>query len=240
MSESILTIKTVDALEVHLPRAGIGTRAYAFLIDWHIRALAAATWFFLALYFLGLGIRESIEPLAYLATIPASAIYFLYHPVLEVLMQGQTPGKRWIHVRVVSSDGSPAGVGALLVRNLFRLLDSLPALYALGLLVMLVTREQVRIGDLAAGTVVVYDAPHSDEGLRGAVIHERVPPRVAQLLEEWLERWRDMEPQQRDAIARTLLQRAPDPKIAAGAAGLASEDLRGYVRRVLDEAGRTA
>lgn len=239
MSESLLTIRTVDALEVHLARAGIGSRAYAFLIDWHVRALAALTWFAVALYFLGLGVSESVEKLAYAAIIPAAAIYLLYHPVLEVVMQGQTPGKRWLHLRIVSTDGAPPSLGALVVRNIFRLVDSLPGLYAVGLLTMLLTRDQVRIGDLAAGTLVVYDMPPSAEGLAEAVVHEHVPPRIAQLLEEWLERWPELDPAQRDSIARTLLQRLPEAAASEAARMLDSLALRDHVQRLLDEA-RTA
>jgi uncharacterized RDD family membrane protein YckC len=69
---------------------------------------------------------------------------------------GQTPGKRWAGVRVVRHDGGPISVGQALVRNVARLLDALPVLYASGLITMLVTgRRRQRIGDVLAGTQVV-------------------------------------------------------------------------------------
>src|SRR5690606_18924459 len=89
--------------------------------------------------------------------LPATAIYLLYHPVLEVAMRGRTPGKRIAGVRVVRRDGGVPGVGALLVRNVFRLVDSLPFLYCVGLTAAVLTEHSVRIGDMAAGTLLVYD-----------------------------------------------------------------------------------
>ena len=65
--------------------------------------------------------------------LPALAIYFLYHPVLELAMRGRTPGKRSAGIHVVTRDGSAPSAGALLVRNVFRLIDSLPVAYGVGL-----------------------------------------------------------------------------------------------------------
>ncbi|MGH8481225.1 MAG: RDD family protein [Nevskiaceae bacterium] len=230
MSQEVLTIRTLDAVDVHLARAGIGSRSYAFLIDWHIRLLAALAWIAGGMLVAGADFKTSVTAYAFGVGLPAALIYFLYHPVLEIAMQGQTPGKRWIHLRIVTTDGSTPGVGALLVRNVFRLLDSMPALYALGLLVMLCTRDQVRIGDLAAGTLVVYDAPPAKESLADAAVHDAARARVVPLLEEWLERWPDLEPPQRDEIARGLLRKA------GAEAGVTSdgEVLREHVKRWLD------
>jgi uncharacterized RDD family membrane protein YckC len=208
MTREVLTIHTLDAIDVHVDRAGIGSRAYAFLIDWHIRFLAATTWFLLAIVVLGMDFKTGATTFSFGAMLPTALIYFLYHPVLEIGMRGQTPGKRWAHLRIVTSDGGIPGTGALLVRNLFRVLDSLPSMYALGLLVMLCTKDSVRIGDLAAGTIVVYDNP-APKGLPSeAGVHEGVAARVAPLLEEWLERWDELDVAGRDGIARGLLHKA--------------------------------
>ena len=69
----------------------------------------------------------------YIVVLPSLALYFLYHPILEVLMKGRTPGKRIAGVRLVKRDGGVPGVGALLIRNVFRLIDSLPFAYCIGL-----------------------------------------------------------------------------------------------------------
>lgn len=237
MQQDVLTIRTLDAVDVHLARAGIGSRAYAFLIDWHIRLLFAVAWFAVGSLIVGGGFGAGGSAFLFAVVLPALAIYFLYHPVLEIVMQGQTPGKRWIHLRVVTADGGTPGVGAHLVRNLFRILDSMPVFYALGLGVMFVTRDQVRIGDLAAGTLVVYDTPPASTSLANATVHEGPRARVVPLLEEWLERWPELDPVQRDQIAWNLLRKA-GVEAGTGLDAKSAEDLREHVRRWLHDVAK--
>jgi uncharacterized RDD family membrane protein YckC len=234
--QDVLTIQTLDAVDVQLARAGIGSRAYAFLIDWHVRLLFALAWFAVATLIVGRDAGAGGTAFLFAAVLPPLLIYFLYHPVLEIAMQGQTPGKRWIHLRVVTADGGTPTAGAQLVRNLFRLLDSMPAFYALGLGVMLATRDQVRIGDLAAGTLVVYDTPPAGTSLADAAVHEGPAARVAPLLEEWLERWSQLDPARRDEIAWGLLRKAG---VDVGAGAKSGEDLRALVRQWLDDVARS-
>lgn len=143
-----------------LARAGIGSRAYAFLIDWHIRLLAALAWFAVGVAVLGTEFAPKDHAAwEYGVALPAALIYFLYHPVLEIAMGGLTPGKRMAELRIVASDGRAPGPVALLVRNLLRLVDWLPAFYMLGLGLMFFRQDQRRLGDIVADTVVVYDEP---------------------------------------------------------------------------------
>jgi uncharacterized RDD family membrane protein YckC len=124
------------------------------LIDWHIRLLAALAWILAAL----LVRRTDWNPRStgfWLVFGPALAIYLLYHPVVELAMRGQTPGKRYAGVRVVGRDGRDPGVRAILIRNTLRLVDSLPFGYAVGLVASVVTTDRVRLGDLLAGTRLV-------------------------------------------------------------------------------------
>jgi uncharacterized membrane protein SpoIIM required for sporulation len=94
----------------------------------------------------------------YLAGVmPATAIYFLYHPILEPLMSGRTPGKRLAGLRVLTPEGQVPTTGALVTRNVFRLIDSLPVGYVVGLLFVFFGRRHLRLGDLAAGTVVAVE-----------------------------------------------------------------------------------
>src|SRR5262249_48759921 len=69
---------------------------------------------------------------------------------------GRTPGKRMVGIEIIATDGSAPGVGAILTRNVFRLIDSFPGAYAVGLIATMATRNGVRIGDMAAGTLLVY------------------------------------------------------------------------------------
>ena len=137
--------------------AGPGSRSYAFLIDWHIRLLAALAWILAAL----LVRRPDWNPRSaafWIVVGPALAIYLLYHPVIELAMRGQTPGKRYAGVQVVGRDGRPPGIRAILIRNALRLVDSLPFGYAVGLVTSVITTDRVRLGDLLAGTRLVERA----------------------------------------------------------------------------------
>jgi len=84
------------------------------------------------------------------------AAYGLYGGLCEGFANGQTPGKRALRIRVVRRDGTSIGLGAACVRNVLLLVDALPFAYVLGLFVMMATNRFRRVGDLVAGTVVVY------------------------------------------------------------------------------------
>ncbi|HEX2016031.1 MAG TPA: RDD family protein [Solirubrobacteraceae bacterium] len=87
-------------------------------------------------------------------TIAYSLVGLAYYFAAEAIT-GQTLGKRVVGIRVCSASGGPAGVRAVALRTLLRLVDALPLLYALGLLVALSTRRRQRLGDLVAQTVVI-------------------------------------------------------------------------------------
>ena len=221
-----LIIDSATGVEVRLRIAGSGTRAYAFIIDWHIRLILALSWYVIAalIYNQRLSIATPFEPRAAwfgLVLLPAFAIFFLYHYVLEVVMRGRTPGKRMAGVRIVRRDGNAASAGALLARNVFRLIDSFPMVYSVGLVTTMLTRNHVRIGDLAAGTLLV---------------HELVPAPLAhyasadgEVVSELLGRWSALDPAARARLARGVLARhgvTPGPE--AGDA-----ELRGELERLL-------
>ena len=202
-----LRLASATGVDMTLRIAGLGGRSYAFVIDWHIRVVAAVAWIGLGNLVLfgdllpgdGLG-----SPLLYGVLLPAVAIYLLYHPLLEVLMRGRTPGKRMAGLRIVTVEGRTPGPGPLLVRNLLRMVDSLPGLYAVGCVSVAATRHAVRIGDLAAGTVLVYD----DAALRSRGAAAPVPDAAAEradLAAELLRRWNRLEAPARGALAARLL-----------------------------------
>src|ERR1700731_2811457 len=157
-----LVVDSVTGIDVSLPVAGPGARAYAFLLDWHIRLILALGWFVLgALLYNG---RFSLSPplsndARWFGAVvaPALAIYFLYHHAVELALRGSTPGKRMAGVRIVARDGGAPSAGALLTRNVFRLVDSLPLFYGVGLITVVLTRDHLRIGDMAAGTLLVFE-----------------------------------------------------------------------------------
>jgi uncharacterized membrane protein SpoIIM required for sporulation/uncharacterized RDD family membrane protein YckC len=163
-----LFIDSVTGVDVALRIAGPGARSFAFLLDWSFRAVLAIAWYVVAalLYNHHVSLARPLEPDALwfaLVVAPPLAIFLLYHIVLEVLMGGRTPGKRIAALRIVTQDGAAPTVGALLVRNVFRVIDSLPVVYGVGLLTAMIRRDHVRVGDLAAGTLLIYD--HGDARL---------------------------------------------------------------------------
>jgi uncharacterized RDD family membrane protein YckC len=211
-AQSGLVVDSVTGVDVALPVAGPGARSFAFLIDWQIRAILSAAWYVIAAIQRnhGWSIAAPLNPDSawfVFVVAPPAAIYFLYHPVWEVVTRGRTPGKRMAGVQIVSRDGGAPGVGALLVRNVFRLIDSFPIAYAVGLVTTMLTRNHVRIGDLAAGTLLVY--VHSGTGLAdytgGRPFERRLDATTAEVVNELLQRWETLDPTARDRIARTML-----------------------------------
>jgi uncharacterized RDD family membrane protein YckC len=85
------------------------------------------------------------------------AILWGYYMLFEWLWHGQTLGKRIVHIRVVRVDSAPVGFAAVAVRNLVRLVDFLPVGYGAGVVTMFCNRQSRRLGDFAAGTLVVKD-----------------------------------------------------------------------------------
>ena len=82
-------------------------------------------------------------------------IEWLYPVLFELLARGQTPGKKLLGIAVVNDDLSPVTLGTSLIRNLLRTIDFLPFFYLAGIVTMLSNRRFQRLGDLAAGTLVI-------------------------------------------------------------------------------------
>jgi uncharacterized RDD family membrane protein YckC len=214
MAAPQVTLQSITGVDVELRIAGVGSRSYAFVIDWHIRAILAFAWWAVGTL-LTVGqlmqiIQGSRSPGYFLwVLLPASGIYLFYHPVLEVLMRGSTPGKRMAGVRIVTRTGDIPGIGALLIRNVFRLIDSLPFVYLVGLATAMFTAQHVRIGDLAAGTLLILDSKEHDTSFaRLTPANRSLDPRAADLIHELLERWMELDESTRAQLARSLLARA--------------------------------
>jgi len=158
----MVEVASATGIDARLVLAGPGARSIAFILDWLFRAsLAFAYLLVAALLIIGnleFNVPEGREVLWYLAgAAPATAIYFLYHPILESLMSGRTPGKRMIGVRILTLDGQAPPLGALITRNAFRIIDSMPGFYVVGLLFVMFGRRHLRLGDIAAGTVLAVE-----------------------------------------------------------------------------------
>ena len=139
---------------IHLEAQVVGPipRSFAFLIDKVIQAIAILAMSIAAIP-LNLGGIGGGFLLIFLF-----AVEWLYPVLFELLMRGQTPGKKVMGIAVVNDDLSPVTLGTSLIRNLLRTVDFLPLLYLGGVITMLSNRRFQRLGDLAAGTLVISSA----------------------------------------------------------------------------------
>ncbi len=211
-----LQLTSTDATEVNLPIAGTGGRSYAFLIDWHIRIILALAWLIGTAALFGLmegrgfwdDLFDSVGSLVfYVVVLPPALLYFLYHPVLEIALKGRTPGKRAAGIRIVTVEGQTPDVSALLIRNIFRLIDSLPVFYVVGLFCVLLSARQVRIGDMAAGTLLAYEKKLTNNAFERFATpgHGVLDLPAMEVAQDLLERWKTLAPDKRSQIAAKLI-----------------------------------
>lgn len=152
ITDTRLYIETPEGADLPLDPAGVGVRVAAFFIDLLIR------W---ALIFV---IGSVLEYTGDFGLGIFSIIYFViewFYPVFfEVWRNGATPGKKSMGILVVNDDGTPVNFSTSLIRNLLRVIDSFPViLYVVGLVSCLSSKNFKRLGDYAAGTLVIYAQP---------------------------------------------------------------------------------
>jgi uncharacterized RDD family membrane protein YckC len=161
-----LIIETPEQTSIEFPLAGIGSRFLAVLIDSLIQGAVVIV---LGLLFVGLGFglrnagfRGSSTAGIWIVAI-LIFVYFLlmygYFILFESIWNGQTPGKRLTHIRVIKDSGQPITAIDAVGRNLLRLVDQLPFAYGIGVLCAWISPQSKRLGDYVAGTVVVHEKP---------------------------------------------------------------------------------
>ena len=150
MLDTTRRVATPEGIELTLRLAGPVPRALAWSVDFLLRALLVLVVSLIASRFgrAGTGV----------VLITAFFVEWLLPAWFEAMWSGQTPGKRMFRLAVLNDDGTPVRWPGALTRNLLRAADFLPFLYGVGLITMLMNRDFKRLGDLAAGTVVVYQA----------------------------------------------------------------------------------
>ncbi|MCM8595213.1 RDD family protein [Accumulibacter sp.] len=146
--DTLHRVVTPEGCEIDLHVAGPVARARAWFIDFLIRF---ALWVLLAIAGTRLG-----DPGAVLLLLGAFLLEWFYPILFEVYAQGQTPGKRSCGLAVVHDDGRPVGWSGAFIRNALRGVDFLPLGYAAGFVSTLLDGQGRRLGDLAAGTLVVH------------------------------------------------------------------------------------
>ena len=152
-----LSIETPEQVKINYNIAGIGSRFYAALIDIAVMTPIA----FIGAYVTIRAIFDLDERLgnwlAAIAGVATFAFLWGYYMIFEITTNGQSPGKRALGLRVIKIHGYPINFSDSAIRNLVRIVDFLPFFYGAGLLAMLLNKNWQRLGDLAAGTLVVKE-----------------------------------------------------------------------------------
>jgi uncharacterized RDD family membrane protein YckC len=155
-----LNIETPELVSIEMPLAGIGSRFIALLIDTLIW-LAAMLLVALLSWMLVPGITAFSKLSAQWAVAIYVFLLFLlnwgYFTLFEAFWNGRTPGKRIARIRVIQQSGRAIGLFESMARNFVRYVDQIPFFYAVGVIAVFATRQHQRLGDLAAGTLVVRD-----------------------------------------------------------------------------------
>jgi uncharacterized RDD family membrane protein YckC len=159
--EHQLTIETPEQVALDFHIAGIGSRFMAFAIDSLYQVLAFAL-LMLGLSFMSPSIARFFGRIGEnwaiaITIILLFGLYWGYFAFFEAIWKGQTPGKRNVGIRVVKDSGRSINAFEAISRNLLRAIDQLPGMYVFGLLSMAISKENRRIGDYVAGTLVVHE-----------------------------------------------------------------------------------
>src|SRR5579862_7241725 len=218
-----LTIETPEQTALEFPLAGIGSRFLALAAD---TLLQMAVAFILVVVFavsaISLSLFSKVAGIWTFAILVFAlfSLQFGYFALFEALWNGQTPGKRWTHLRVIKDSGRPISAYDAILRNLLRIVDSLPTMYAVGLVTMLISRENKRVGDYAAGTVVIHEKPLQGMGsIWSVAAPAQASPVIPvlslsedelRLVETFFERRGSLDPDVRRSMGRQIALRLGD------------------------------
>jgi uncharacterized RDD family membrane protein YckC len=237
LHDDALSIDTPENVIFQYKVAGIGSRFIAAVIDTLLivllQVLGTIAFTLLATLFVpGNDVADDIFSFSSWIVAAAGIIMFVffwgYYILFEGFWNGQTPGKRLVKLRVIRSDGSPLSFSEAVIRNLVRLIDFMPLYYGVGVIVMFLNDRSRRLGDIAAGTLVVHErgaltlasleqsstlAAPLTPTLQADLAVERLSPADIDAAEEFINRRSEL--YNRDALAlrigQTLAERMDEP-----------------------------
>lgn len=173
VSEDIHKIEVPEHVEIGFTLAGFGSRFIAYLIDLACMILFVALLFAAMITLLIVAQRGAFESFmktpnpqaeGFLIAIVVSVfglslfvVSWFYFVIFEMLLDGKSPGKKALRIRVICDEGGKISFYTSLLRNLMRVADWLPAFYLVGIIAMFVNKKWKRLGDLVAGTIVVKE-----------------------------------------------------------------------------------
>jgi len=225
-----LSIETPELVAIEMPLAGLGSRFAAVMVDFLIWAVAV-----IGLLIVASIVMPNIDNVGEKWAIGIVIFLFFllrwgYFTLFEAFWDGRTPGKRLVKIRVIQKSGRGISLFEAMTRNLLRFVDELPSFYAIGVITLFCTRDHQRLGDLAAGTLVVHErrdahdapaatnrtftslfddappaqnmaaAPQHVSGLSQAAV-QRLDARDLEVLEGFFGRRLDLEMATREALA---------------------------------------
>ena len=224
-----LIIDTPEQIPLEFTLAGVGSRALAAMLDWLIMFLATLVLGTLTGITIGvLGSFSQAAPIWIIAIFILS--FFLlqwgYFAISEILMKGQTFGKRVLNLRVIKDSGAPITAYDAIGRNLLRVVDAFPfffpfTLYGVAIVSAMLNKQNKRLGDMVAGTVVVHERPLTEmqpvwalvssiegkESSRSLYNSSRLNVDELQLVEAFLRRRYELPPQLRIQTAFQIAER---------------------------------
>ena len=216
MHEDEIVLETPEHARIQLELAGLGSRFLAGFIDSCIQLAAMAViaitvgW----LRWRMTGDASKIGVSLVVVLVSAMLLIIGYYMVFELVWGGQSPGKRLAGLVVVRQDGGPIGLQESAVRNVLRLVDMLPAVYTVAMISIFLTRHSQRLGDLAAGTLVVKVREWKPREMQEPAPSTPAPPPFEDPLVARLRlHVTSLTPSERDTVLRFVERRAElDPK----------------------------
>lgn len=226
-----IKLQTPESVELEFTLAGIGSRAYALLIDYIVWALIwlvfLIAWAFLSIQLIDVieswvGSNNSVQ--LWLLSIQILMAFVLnvgYFVFFETLWQGQTPGKRYVKIRAIRDDGTPVRLQQATLRALLRPVDDL---LFLGVFFIIFSKREKRLGDWVAGTIVVEEeraivsanftlseeAQNLADWLQTEADLSRLLPDDFAVIREYLQRREGMTPEAKYELSRRLARQLKD------------------------------
>jgi uncharacterized RDD family membrane protein YckC len=232
-------ISTPEGVDLEVELGGLGSRFIAEVIDYALKGIVLGA-LAIVVYAIGPGVATAVF------LVITFLIWFGYDVLFEVLAGGRTPGKRAVGLRVVRTGGQPVGFLTSSIRNLLRIVDGPATSYIAGIVSIVASKRNQRLGDMAAGTLVVREqaAPRSAKA-RDASVPPPPPSPWARpgetdasagwdvsaisqeeiaAVRQFLERRWTIEPDARNKLAWQLAE-GLRPKVAGAPAELKGEQL---------------
>lgn len=232
-----LSVKTPESIAFSYDLAGLGSRFLALAIDMAIQ-IAILVAIFYGIFLIGTHAPSTHKPVHDSATESAAIafivaiiflVFFAYFIIFEAYWNGQTPGKRLMHLRVVRDGGYPLDFAGSAIRNLVRVGEMALGFYGISAIACIFSPENKRLGDLAAGTVVVRDGRLASlstvmENAADAPRTTLLSEQEHKVIDQFVARRKGLTPAVRAAIAQRIAQQVR-PRVSYDLQALSDEEL---------------